>query len=1235
MDANASHGIGDLQGLFVEVLPGTTIGGRDLAGQKGKAWCGSKADEYVVDLFHGQSVELPASQLKCFNPPRPEDGGFDFVWPFANELLEGFGWDIAEKLVTQGFCIVQCTVDPSSLQVAAGEVGNLAGWKCFVEEFETAYLGRHAQGKATWLSPDNFDEETPSGLELCDRILSQAAAVLEPLTQAMFGFGAIGRTDGIVMAPFSNGSEEESLRKEREVLDDVQIHAKGRVEEHLKFVQQQKIGMHFFLRGEDHVMVLHPRGETDIELNCGSGKLLLFRQDRCGFTYRPCNEALVLQAWLLSEGQGTMLQEFDGPIEQYDKALGLENGPTAPIYGMTGKSVSLMSMDCMLAINGLGPEFYWAALVAGGDGGRHLSPTRWDPDAYFIADKDQAFGKYYSNHGGFVLEETCLSFDNDFFGFKEEEVYNLDPCQRNTMEIGYNCLHKAGWSRKSLAGAQIGVYAGNCGTDWAGVRLNPMWNPVNENTYFGTNAHVANVRLSYIFGMRGPTSTSDTACSSSLVALGSAHNALRRVETDQMRVSSNTHIDWALVVGTNGLWGPFSWIGLSGPRMLSSKGRCFTFDGSADGFARGEGTSGITLSITDKDHSNRLAMVCGTCINQDGRSASMTAPHGPSQQECLRGSMREAKIVPGDVRVAELHGTGTALGDPIEVGALRGVMKQRDIPILKTSAKSNLEHGEANAGMAGLIKCFVLLIHGSCPPNIHLSSLNPHIDASDYKVQFVDDLTDLGASSGFAGVSSFGFGGTNARADLWAKATVGHHKTGKLDENKLDYITVRCSKCLGWMDHIGAQAIATLPPKPHDGAGRVKAWCIREEGAGYHMCSMCFSGGYQFGTPPNESAMPNGNLYITGTWNGWTTQDHVEQSPDGTYHYVARLGDTRMERFYFLLEKNEAFAIYPSSPNAGMEIRTVGPKHREPGHCWLIDGRDDRWAVGTFVHITLFAEPENGFRKVKWEFVLNEEQQPANLPSYRHRYFIRGSWTSGQLVPMDAVVGEPCTFEYMTRFGVTGWETFQFVRDNDPNQIIYPAHSRANAFGVPVRGPDGLGHGREWAMNGSQGDPLNIRLLVKDGHIVVTARSPSGKRSWESVDGRSRNNFSVSGSWSEKCIPMQTDPDIPDVYRVRMRMVNTIEEFQILVDEDACRAFHPEVGGFPCGVAFVSGPDNGGSNSYFAIDGEEGACFDITLDLKCEDKRWIVSWTPVSDDGLPLIPWSPESKYGIREPPVR
>merc|ERR1712014_122763 len=190
---------------------------------------------------------------------------------------------------------------------------------------------------------------------------------------------------------------------------------------------------------------------------------------------------------------------------------------------------------------------------------------------------------------------------------------------------------------------------------------------------------------------------------------------------------------------------------------------------------------------SDLDSESRHAMLIGSCVNQDGRSASMTAPHGPSQQEVIRASMREAGVSPNLITIAECHGTGTALGDPIEVGALRGVMRgDRTVPILKTSSKTNIGHGEAAAGIAGLIKCIQMLRHVSGAPNIHLHAINPHLDVAGYPAYFETELLDFGQNSGLTGVSSFGFGGTNARADVWGHAEYGARKciTGTLPKSR-------------------------------------------------------------------------------------------------------------------------------------------------------------------------------------------------------------------------------------------------------------------------------------------------------------------------------------------------------------------------------------------------------------------------------------------------------------------
>jgi len=208
--------------------------------------------------------------------------------------------------------------------------------------------------------------------------------------------------------------------------------------------------------------------------------------------------------------------------------------------------------------------------------------------------------------------------------------------------------------------------------------------------------------------------------------------------------------------------------------MLSFKGRSFTFDVGADGYGRGEGCAMLFFTLEPYSDST-YGLLAGSQTNQDGRSASMTAPHGPSQQDVIRASMREAGLDASMITIAECHGTGTALGDPIEMGSLRGVMKKDrgEVPLLTTSAKSNIGHLEAGAGMAGIIKCVMMLRSSVGAPNCHLNEFNPHLDISGFPVVMETEATDFGHNSGLTGVSSFGFGGTNARADMWGHAVRG------------------------------------------------------------------------------------------------------------------------------------------------------------------------------------------------------------------------------------------------------------------------------------------------------------------------------------------------------------------------------------------------------------------------------------------------------------------------------
>jgi len=422
----------------------------------------------------------------------------------------------------------------------------------------------------------------------------------------------------------------------------------------------------------------------------------------------------------------------------------------------------------------------------GGDCELECPYLRFDKDMYLMeGDRDAALhGKAYIMHGSFVDHEVVISFDSEFFGMSEEEAWATAPSQRWVLETGYECLHKAGWSKTKLLGERIGFFIGDSGSEWMHLYKRPdrYWQTCDASA-------ITVCRLSHIMGMTGPNVSVDTACSASLVALNCGAHMMRRWTNDGpdgqplAYYSQDVDLKYTLNCGILVMVSPMAWIGECAATMLSYRGRCFTYDSSADGFIRGEGCCSTFIQCADDFHleetENRLAMLMGSCVNQDGRSASLTAPHGPSQQDCIRGSLREAGLLPKEVVIAECHGTGTALGDPIEVGAIRGAMiNKRDTPIMHASAKSHVGHEEANAGVCGFIKCVLMCNNGVCTPNPHLRALNAHLDVNGYPTLFVSELSCTGYHAMNVGVSSFGFGGTNSRADIWAGVTKGPYKNG-------------------------------------------------------------------------------------------------------------------------------------------------------------------------------------------------------------------------------------------------------------------------------------------------------------------------------------------------------------------------------------------------------------------------------------------------------------------------
>ncbi|MBU0485484.1 MAG: polyketide synthase dehydratase domain-containing protein [Proteobacteria bacterium] len=425
----------------------------------------------------------------------------------------------------------------------------------------------------------------------------------------------------------------------------------------------------------------------------------------------------------------------------------LESGKSEP--------VAIIGLGCRFPGGADSPEAFWFLLNRGVDGIVEVPKDRWDIEAYYDPDPETA-GKMYCRKGGFLANVD--RFDASFFGITPRELVSMDPQQRLLLEVSWEALEHAGQSAAELFKTRTGVFTGISSFDYAATQFMTTA-PDKINAYMGTGIALSAAagRLSYILGLTGPSMAVDTACSSSLVAVHLACQSLR-----------NRECTMALAGGVNVILSPELSVNFSRARMLAADGRCKTFDAAADGYVRGEGCGVVILKrLSDALAAGDrvLALVRGSAVNQDGPSGGLTVPSGPSQEEVIRQALASGGVTAAEVGYVEAHGTGTSLGDPIEVGALGKVFGERSSaePLLIGSVKTNIGHLEAAAGISGLIKVVLSLEAGEIPPHLHFKEPNPHIEWDKLPIEvprqlrkWPDDRRKI------AGVSSFGFTGTNA-----------------------------------------------------------------------------------------------------------------------------------------------------------------------------------------------------------------------------------------------------------------------------------------------------------------------------------------------------------------------------------------------------------------------------------------------------------------------------------------
>jgi acyl transferase domain-containing protein/acyl-CoA synthetase (AMP-forming)/AMP-acid ligase II/acyl carrier protein len=475
-----------------------------------------------------------------------------------------------------------------------------------------------------------------------------------------------------------------------------------------------------------------------------------------------------LEGWLGRELSPTLAYEYptiDLLCSHLAEKAPAKDRTAAPAGDSDGAPAA--AVDEPIAIIGIGcrfpgadgPAAFWRLLSDGADAISEIPPDRWDADSFYDPDPSVP-GTAISRRGGFI--RGVDQFDLQFFGISPRESAQMDPQQRVLLEVTWEALEDAGQVPERLAGSDTGVFVGISTNDYGYLRAGQ---PQLVDAYTGTgNAlSIAANRLSYFYDFRGPSMAIDTACSSSLVAVDLACRSLRDGECTL-----------ALAGGVNIILSPALMINFTKARVMAPDGRCKTFDAGADGYVRGEGAGIVVLKPLGRalaDNDPIYAVIRGTATNQDGRTNGLIAPSRQSQEAVLAKAYRRAGLSPGTAQYVEAHGTGTFLGDAIEANALGTILADGRPPgsrCLIGSVKTNIGHLEAAAGVAGLIKVALALRHRAIPPSLNFVEPNPYIPFDRLPVRVARTLTPWPANGGraVAGVSSFGFGGTNAHVVL-------------------------------------------------------------------------------------------------------------------------------------------------------------------------------------------------------------------------------------------------------------------------------------------------------------------------------------------------------------------------------------------------------------------------------------------------------------------------------------
>jgi len=907
-------------------------GPKELNGARGQIvkWCEDQG-HWMVATFDALMVPAKEQNLKSLNFKDVAD--YDIaLGPRSDPTV--MGEEITSALVLNGIAVCKLFMSPDDMESMVATADKAIEDGNFVRlppELESGYLGQDGTGKTMDLDMEDEDLESyikESPLKMVEDTFSTVGVLLQPYTGDKLGHDVHSRSNTMLCLPF-DGDENNFSPPDFE--NDEAAHF-------LETMYRAKLMALVNLGPGSGVLTLLSREEgekTKLTINPGTMVVL---STTYKYSYAPEGKSLTMRCWYLGHPQTfEITQHPDADLTQLEEFT--ERGGTKI---PRGDPVAVCAIGTRYGFGAWEPEQFWSLLRhAGADTFIRHPEMRWECDVYYAPDADASTSLSYTSHGGFC--DGIELFDNKFFDMSNAEAKSIDPTQRQMLEVSYISLSGAGFHKKQLMGKsmQIAVFAGIDKNEWM-----TMPKEAGFATSGSANAITSN-RFSYIMNLKGASMTIDTACSASLVCTHTAKLYLLHKAWDPCVA--------AVSCGINLLLSPISFIGCCASGMLSHKGRSFTYNSSADGYARGEsiGSHCIKNEAYDPAEKGHLGMIAGSQVNQDGRSASLTAPNGPSQEKCNLAVLKECGLTSPEVDCTETHGTGTSLGDPIELGAYIKVLSKetRDEPVFVTTSKSNIGHCEGSAGISGFIKCLLMAMHGECCPGQHIKSLNPHIDMTGFPGVLLSEGQPYRFDSSYNGVLSFGFGGTNACVQVWGKNLMTSRAAGSKDAFKavLDKIQKAPPQAVtingeDWEDW------------EMDGPGKDV-----EPGQSWDICILS-DGTVQYVEREQDVKDLGTFYYITGSFNNWA-RIPMEQDDllAGLYSVVVELGNRGEELFQIIADEDEEMTFFPAVAHCHWKSTEVkGPAIAPRDKAWCITGYP-----GQKIRVE-FTKSENNKVSVMW-----------------------------------------------------------------------------------------------------------------------------------------------------------------------------------------------------------------------------------------------------------------------------